>query len=167
MSIRLNATSALTVTETLASNVPLASDKQVTHKLTDNVQSANEASDSPVDTVVANRLTLTAGAGQLNFAALIGTNGATVNTTGKKLKRAMFKAAAANPVGVTIEPAGANGYEIFGAAGVAVLSPGQSYNINYDEAAQTVASDARLVDFTGDDDEVVDYILIFGDAAGS
>lgn len=105
-------------------------------------------------------LTLTAGAATINLAALTGTNGATVDGTGLKVRAFRFRPLGAN--GMTVVPGASNGIDLFGAASSVTVPTGGCLLQYFANGSPTVASGDRTLDVTGTGTETAEVSIILG-----
>lgn len=158
MSVIVQYKSQLEVTETITqAGVSLPSlkfDGYTTRK------SLNASTSVPVTKHASFSKAMTAGAATIDFAALVGINGAAVNATGLKLQVAKFRNPSANDI--TIVAGASNGYLLFGAAGSVVLKPGMEILLYGNETLPDVGGSAKTIDISGTLAQTLDVQLVFG-----
>lgn len=162
MSLSLSRTLTLTGVETLESNVSYASAKAVTHDLGLAAATFNGSSLVPVTDVATFDLTLSAGAGTVNLAALPGAGGGTRDLTGKKVQFVYFENKSTNANAMTVSVGASNGYDLLGATMAFTLQPGQRAYFELAEAAPDVASGDRTIDVAGTGSQVLKVGIVGG-----
>ena len=163
MSIQADITSQIFVIETL--DLPGSGRPVVRHDAFKLTQSYSDTTTPVGSKVVSGIIALTAGAATLNLAALAGTQG-TIDGTGLKVRSFWIKNlredGTANANSVTIGPGASNGYNVFGSAsGLVTLGPGDVAHWT-PQAAQTIASGDRNIDFAGTGTDSFQFVLILG-----
>lgn len=166
MSISADVAMTLTVRETLTTNVPdvAAGNAVITHN-SYNVTATLSATSTPVGTYSASfAKAMSAGAATIDFTALTGTNGATIDGTGKRIIACIMTNPATNANSITISTGASNGLTIFGTNGKHVLQPGESV-MKYDASASLgTAIDAthKNVDLAGTAAQTLNVIVVLG-----
>lgn len=160
MSVTLSLALTHTARETTTSILTAAS-SEVTHNSYNVSKSLTGASAQPVTKVGGGELTLSAGAGSINLAALAGVGG-TVDMTTLKVQSAFFRNKSTNANPITIVVGAANGYELLGATMNIVLKPGQWIAIDGNEQTPDVAAADRTLDVSGTGSQVLEYQIVAG-----
>ncbi len=162
MSVSVNYAATVTVQETLGTNTGSApaATRVITHSDYNEAASLN-ASSTPPATVCAHFLqALTAGAATVNLAALTGTNGATVDTTGLKVQVLRVKNLGANNLVIT--PGASNGIDLFGGSSSVTVFPGGHVQFFLNNAAPDVAAGDRTLDLAGTGSQTSEWTIVAG-----
>ncbi len=163
MSISVAYTAGITVTETFTGQYVSSGDDTATFNGMNESDTYTSGTAVPVTKHSDYQLTMTAGAGTINLAALPGkTADETVVGTGLKVQFFKFRnlSTNANPIKITF--GASNGYDLLGADFIVNLLPGQSIQGFLDEAAPDIASGDRLLDVTGTGSQILEVFLVMG-----
>ena len=152
----------LTVTEILAANVASLGDKTVQHTAFNKTARLDSTTTPPVSLVAAFQQALDGGAATIDLAALVGTNGATVDATGKKVQAVKFANPSTNDNAITVAVGAANGYDLSGAAFSITLQPGQEFVYFGNDATPDVAAGDKTLDLAGTLAQVLNCIIVLG-----
>lgn len=162
MSVTANPQFALGIRETLETGVDAATVKTVVHSGFDlNNTSLNATSTPPVSKQSSITHALSAGAKTIDFTALAGTNGATLDCTGLKLQGILVSNPAGNAT-INIAPGSSNPYPIFGAANDIDVPAGSKFAFYFADTLADVSSTVKTLDITGTGTEEFDLQLLFG-----
>lgn len=154
--------SRLTVTETFTGEQISPGDNTVTINGLNETATYNASSAVPVTKQASFRLTLSAGTGSINLAALPGlTTEETVVGTGLKVQFVKLRNLASNANSITVAEGASNGYAMLGAFTI-TLAPGQSVLIDLNEAAPDVATGDRILDVTGTGSQILECLFVMG-----
>lgn len=146
MSVNANLRLELTVRETLEANVAGASQKTIIHA-TFNQTKALHASSTPVATKgFGFEVTLSAGTASIDLRSLTGPNGA-CDLNGLKVQAMLFVNPGSNPI--TVAPAGANPYPLFGTGNSVVVPAGGSLAFYFPEGLPDVSATVKALTLTG------------------
>ncbi len=153
MSVSAKFNLILSVVETLALGLDEAPDTTTTHDLKHAVKTLGATSTPPATQVWSDKRTLAAGTDTFDLAALPGPLGTTLDFTGLKVQLALFQTDPANTSPITVKPAAANGYDIFGSAGEGVIlnslgTIGDIVMVAYDEFLPDVAAAEKDITVT-------------------
>lgn len=160
MAVTLSLALTNTATETTTTLLTAAS-SSVLHNSYNVSKSLTASTSQPVTKVGGGELTMSAGAGTINLAALTGVGG-TVDMTGLKVQSAFFRNKSTNANPITIVVGASNGYELLGATMNIVLQPGQWIAIDGNEQTPDVASADRTIDISGTASQVLEYQIVAG-----
>ncbi len=156
----------MTIVETLETNVPAttATTRKVTHSANNLAVTLPLGGGSPVPAsqCAVFPVAMVAGVAEINLAALLGTNGATVVGTGQKVQAVIFEALAGNTNPVKIATGASNGYELAGADFAVTLKARQRAMFYLAEQAPDVASGDRILDVTGTGTEGLNVTMVLG-----
>ena len=146
MSVAVTLAGTLTVVETLASNMPGATDAN--SKVTHNVFNATDTV-TPATTCAFWEEVLSSGTATVDLTALEGSNSGAIDGSTLKVQAIMMKAPAANGAVITISVGAANGYDLLGAGMSIALLPGQwTLTFLYDASPDIAAGD-KTIDLAG------------------
>lgn len=162
MSLSVSWAMTATITETLPNNTGSAADanRVVTHTNYNESGTLNGATSPVVDDQASFLATLSTGALTINLAALTGTNGATVDLTGKKVQMVRVKNLGANDL--TIKEGASNGHNFFTATDGTIVRAGGVAMFYYPEGTEDVASGARTWDLSGTGSQTSEWTIIAG-----
>jgi hypothetical protein len=152
----------LTVTQVLGTPAGSLSDATVIHSLFNQTVDLNAGTDPAVTKTAAFEFALAQGVGTINLAALVGTNGATVDGTGLKVQGVLLVNPATNDNDITIVPGAANGIDLMGASSSITLHPGGFCLYYGADGTPDIASGDRTLDVSGTGSQVLDVILVMG-----
>lgn len=162
MSISCALAMRLTVDETLeTTTAPYinSSAAALNHNGVDKTVTLTASSTPAVDTVVAFKATLVAGAKTIDLTSITH-NGATVSLSGKKIKAIKFRNPSANAM--TITEGASNGYELLGNAFTFILLQNQELQIYLADGAPTVSGSLKNIDVSGTGTQYIDVIAVAG-----
>lgn len=164
-SISVSYRNDVTVAQTLdsASTPSANADKRViTHQAFNDTLTLNSGSTPDVTKMAAFTKALSAGAATIDLTALTGTNGATVNGNGDKVR--IFKAInpSSNANSITLTEGASNGYELAGNGWTVVLQPGQHFTFYADEDAPTIGGSAKTIDLAGTGSQTLNVMVVMG-----
>lgn len=164
MSVVLTYESKVTALETVETETPLADDANsiITHDGLDTSDTLNAGTGVPVTKVVANTITMTAGAATIDMTALVGSNGGAVDMTGLKLQIFKLKAKATNTNPLVVKFGAADPYTGLGSAFNFELQPGAEMTFFGNEKSAEVASGVKDLDVAGTASEEVDMMMVCG-----
>lgn len=148
----------MTVTETLEAGVPGAENPRIVHSGYNESGTINSASTPPATKHAQFLQALTAGAATINLAALIGTNGATVDGTGLRLQMIRVKNLGANSM--TFSEGASNGI----AAGCLpfTVPAGGIVQFYLNDASPDIASGDRTIDIAGTTTQTAEISIVMG-----
>lgn len=120
-------------------------------------------SSSPDATVVyKGTVTLTAGAATLDLTALTDSSGATIATTGLKVRAIKVKPTGTNANAITLSEGASNGYELFGDGWKVAVQATSHFLAYLGATAPDVATGAKTIDFAGTLVQSCDVMIVFG-----
>lgn len=164
MGVTLVYVSTVTALETVDTETPLSDDANslITHDGLDTSDTLNAGTGVPVTKVVANTITMTAGAATIDMTALVGSNGGAVDMTGLKLQILKLKAKATNTGALVVSYGAADPYTGLGTAFSIELQPGAEMTFFGNEKSAEVASGVKDLDVAGTGAEEVDMMMVCG-----
>lgn len=163
MSVELKYNLAMTVVETLETNIPaVASGDTLTHSAFNVSGTLTSSSTPPVTKHAASQTALVAGTKTLDLTALIGTNGATVDGTGLKVQGFLATNPSTNANSITIEPGATNPYNLFGSAFKIILQPGETFAWKGNDVAPDVTSLQKNIKLTGTGTQALNLEIVMG-----
>ena len=163
MSVSVVWAETITVTEVLPNNQgSTATDakRTVTHDAFNEGGTLTSATTPPVTVCAHFVQTLSGGAATINFAALTGTNGATVDCTGLKPQLVRVKNLGANNLVIT--EGASNGLALLGASFSVTVFPGAVHEFFLNDAASDVASGDRTIDLAGTGSQTSEWTIVAG-----
>lgn len=163
--VTLNYKSHLSVIEELDLDSASAANSRIKHERWNTSKAFNAGSDPAAQLVAAFEQALTAGAATIDLTGLAGTNGATVDGTGKKVIAAKFSNPVANSSPITIGEGAANGYELAGDGWSVTLGPGDEVTLLRHGHAPAIGATAKDIDLSGTGTETLNVILVLGSPA--
>ena len=163
MSVSLKLALALVASEVIASPSELVGNLNVQHTIEDK-QTLNATSTAPATKAYSDRLTLTAGAADIDLTALTDAANNALTLLGLKVQAIAIKAAATNTAKVAVAAGSSNGYLLLAAAAGKVEVPaGGSLFMSLNETAPDVGASAKVLALTSTDtDAIVDIVIIAG-----
>lgn len=163
MSVTINYTSKLNVTEVLEANVLAATDKTVQYGGYDAVVQATGASSPPATKSAVFEKALAAGVGTIDLTALVGTNGVTVDGSGLRVQFAKFRNKSTSTSAILIKFGAANPYTGFGATFQLSLAAGAEVLLRTLDAGADVAAGCKNLDLSSDDvDAILECVIVLG-----
>lgn len=149
----------LTVVRT-SEGMGVGSDNTVTINALNQTETINGTSTPPATLDACFNLTLTAGAGSINLAALLDPDLGTVVGTGLRVQyvRLVNDAAAA----MTIVQGASNGYDGFGAAFSVIIPPGGEFTFKTNDGGTDIGAANRLLDVTGTGSQILSCHFVMG-----
>ncbi len=154
-----------TVTETVGTTPSAASTGTGATVVHDqfNYSATLTGASSPAATKVAGfDLALSGGAATIDLTALTGTNGGTINGTGLRVEVFKVKALETNSNPLTFAVGASNGYDLMGADTSVTLLPGQQVMFLGNDAAPSIGSGDKTIDFTGTLAEGAEVMVLMG-----
>ena len=162
MSVAATYKSGVVVKETLTASVAGADSPIITHDVYDSEITLNAGSTPPATDAVFWQQDLAAGTATIDLTSLTGTNGESIDGTGKRVQVLKFKALAANANTIAVIPAAANGYELSGADFKITLSPGQEFLYYGNEATPEIGAAAKDFTLTGTGTQGLEVSIVLG-----
>lgn len=161
MSVQILPVINFTAIEILDTGVDGVTQPNVSHdNFNTNGPVLNGSSSVPVTKVVYRTYTLVAGALTIDLTALQGVNDEVIDASGLKLQTLVIIIPTDNNV-MTIKPAVANGYDLFGANGEVTLGPSEQA-FNFKDQLPDVAAGAKDIDITGTGTEQIKIGMCLG-----
>lgn len=160
--------SHLTVTETVETGTPFATDAKakVVHDQLNTSLSLSATTTPPITKVSTQQITISGGGGTIDLTSLPGTNGATVVGTGLKVQAIKFACPGGtdgNTDPVVIEPGASNPYSLGGSTWAGdELEPGDEITRTYRDTLADVASGAKTIDYSGTNGDVLNVMILLG-----
>ena len=151
-----------TVVETLGTNVPAASVKEVTHTLFNTTKTLNGASTPPVTLHAAFEKALSGGAATIDLTALVGTNNLAVDGTGLRVQVLRVRNPATNANPITIGKGASNGYAGLGASFSLALAAGAEAVILGNDAGSDIGSGNKTLDLAGTGSQALQVEIVLG-----
>lgn len=154
MSVQFSYASSIISTETLETNVPAAraSNAQVRHDLFNTVLTNQQAEECAYFVAA-----LTAGSGAIDFTALPGTNGRSVDGTGLLAKVIKFRAPDTNAGPMAIKKGVSDGLDI--GTQIEALPPGGEVTLKF-PAGVEVKADEKILDLTGTGTDTLEVAVV-------
>lgn len=163
MGITAHYSFTLTVKEDVGLSMDQVTDPTAVHKISDGAGTLRSTSQVPGTKAWSDLRTLSAGADSLDLTSLPRGSLPAATFDGLKVQLIKIKAAAANTAAIVFAAAGANGYSLFGSAGVCVLTPGAQVQFYWPDNLGDVGSGAKSIAITSTDlDAVYEMILVAG-----
>lgn len=164
MSVSAKYRSEVTVSETIATNVPdvLATKAVIVHDQFNKTATIDASSTVPATKTASFQKALSTGAATIDLTALVGSNGAAVDFTGLKVQLAKFRNPSTNANGITVTFGASTPYLLLGAAFKFILLPGQEITIYGNDAAPDVSGSLKMIDLAGTGSQALDVILVAG-----
>lgn len=105
---------------------------------------------------------LSSGAASIDLTTLPGTNGATIDGTGKKVQAIFLRNPSTNANSIAATFGASTPYLLAGAAWKVILLPGQSIVMFGNNATPTIGSGAKVIDLAGTGAQALDVGVILG-----
>jgi len=156
---KLTATQTLSAAETPAAT---ASSRRVTHSLFDTSDTFASGSTPPVTTMAAFELDMIAGAAEIDFRDLDGTNDGAVDGNGLKVAAIKFRAKAANANPIKIAVGAANGHELAGSDFAVSLLSSDEILMKFNNTGQDIDDTHKILDVTGTGTQGLECIVLLG-----
>lgn len=154
----------MTVTESLEAD-GVAATSTITHQQFNRLLRRSPSTTPAVSKISDDEITLdSSGQTDLDFTAAAGVQGAQ-DLTGLLLRAALFAAPAANAAAVVVRPTFTSGYSGLNGGNDITLNPGDALLFQIDADLDAVASGKRYLRVLGDEDDKLQYSLLFGPAA--
>ena len=120
----------------------------------------NESSTPPVSKPISGALTLTAGAAVIDLTAGAHPSGTTIDLTGKRVQRVVFRARATITQPVTISMDGTNGYDL---KLTETLAAGDAVAKSFSNNLALVAANTKRIAFASNQSNaIVDFVIVAG-----
>ena len=162
MSVTLSYSSKISVSETLETNVPAATDKGVTHTGYDTTATLNATSTPAATKFAAFEKALSTGTATIDLTALVGTNGAAVDGSGLRVQAIKFRNKSTNANVMTLSKGASNGYDGLGASASITLSPGGEVLLLLKGAGAVIGGTNKNLDLAGTLTQVAEIGIILG-----
>lgn len=162
MSVSVTYAATCTIVETLPVNTGSAADatRKVTHDQYNESGTYNSGTTPPVTLQASFLLTLSGGAASIDFRALTGTNGASVDGNGLKVQIFRFKNLGANNMVIT--PGASNGIDLFGASSSITVPPGAHFTFFLADQAPDIAAGDKTIDVAGTGSQTAEVTVVMG-----
>lgn len=160
MSISARVTFGCKVTEELGDGSLNSAGDSLIHDAFDENFTITGSSTVPATKIAASVLALSAGAKTINLAALVSTNGITLDTTGLKLQVWRIKNLGAAAMAFT--EGAANGYAALGTAFLFSVPAGGIAMFYLADLSPDVASGDRTIDVAGTASQTFENTMVFG-----
>lgn len=161
MAVSVLCASTITITETL-DNTPSAADasKRVVHSDYNESATYTSVTTPPVTKCASFLLTLSSGSGTIDFRALTGTNGASIDGNGLKVQMLRFKNLGENIM--TITPGASNGIDLFGASSSLAVPPSGYVHMFFADASPDIAAGDKTIDIAGTGAQTAEVTVVVG-----
>lgn len=162
MAISARYSAELSVSETLESNVAAATSATIRHEGFNSAYNIRPANgDAPGAIVVADILSLTAGALTIDLTNLAGTDG-TKDGTGLKVQAVLIRNHDEGNAAMTFGVGASNGYQLKGATWEETLLVGQEMLFYGNDATPDIEASAKTIDVTGTGTESFQFMVVLG-----
>ena len=162
MSVTLSYSSKISVSETLETNVPAATDKGVTHTGYDTTATLNATSTPAATKFAAFEKALSTGTATIDLTALVGTNGAAVDGSGLRVQAIKFRNKSTNANVLTLAKGSANGYDGLGASFSITLPPGGEVLVRTKAGGAVIGGTNKNLDLAGTGAQVAEIAIVMG-----
>lgn len=163
MSVQVNWSALLTISETLIVQLPQSDDPVIVEQIVGSNGEFTSATTPAVTEQYSDNLDLVAGTVTIDLTALDKGTLPDLDATGLKVQFIKIKADPTNTGTITAKPAAVNGYDLFGATGEQVLAAGAEILINANSALDAVGAADKDIDVTSSDaDAKLKIQLVFG-----
>ena len=159
-----NINASVEVIETLSKtnlNGSTSSNKELISKISKTLN-LTSGSTPDVELIYEGTQALTAGTATIDLTALTNSEGATITTTGKKVRLIMIVPTSSNTAALTLTVGASNGYLLGGAAWKFAFTDEQWALIYLGADAPDVGSSAKNIDISGTGTESVKLLILFG-----